>query len=140
MTQAPQFSLLNAGISIDGDVILDHGVTCLGLISGDLRSSCGLLHIAPGGVVRGTVEGEHVLIEGTVDGDVAARMSLHILGRVKGTIRYAGTIRLGPDAALEGTISRIALPSSYSTDSARLQPEAPPTARASREALEPEAA
>ncbi|MNL53766.1 Polymer-forming cytoskeletal [compost metagenome] len=72
-----------------------------------MRSSRGLVHIGAEGLIRGTVEGDHVLIDGTVEGDVAARISLHINGRVKGRIAYAGTIRLGSSAALEGTISRI---------------------------------
>lgn len=106
MTSA-NFSLIQAGLSIHGDVASDHGISCFGLVGGDLRSSQGLVHIGPEGLIRGTVEGDHVLIDGTVDGDVAARTSLHINGKVKGRIAYAGTIRLGPNAALEGTISRI---------------------------------
>nr|WP_315593802.1 polymer-forming cytoskeletal protein [uncultured Cupriavidus sp.] len=106
MTTA-NFSLIQAGLSIHGDVASDHGISCYGLVGGDLRSSQGLVHVGPEGLIRGTVEGDHVLIDGTVEGDVAARVSLHINGKVKGRIAYAGTIRLGPNAALEGTISRI---------------------------------
>lgn len=107
MTTA-HFSLIQAGLSIHGDVASDHGVSCFGLVGGDLRSARGLVHVGPEGLIRGTVEGDHVLIDGTVEGDVAARVSLHINGKVKGRIAYAGTIRLGPNAALEGTIARIA--------------------------------
>ncbi|BDB30145.1 MULTISPECIES: bactofilin family protein [Cupriavidus] len=107
MTQQRTFSLIQAGLSIHGHVACDHGVSCFGLVDGDLRSSRGLVHIGAEGLIRGTVEGDHVLIDGTVEGDVAARISLHINGRVKGRIAYAGTIRLGSSAALEGTISRI---------------------------------
>ncbi|MFC4518505.1 bactofilin family protein [Cupriavidus pinatubonensis] len=111
MTQQRIFSLIQAGLSIHGHVACDHGVSCFGLVDGDLRSSQGLVHIGAEGLIKGTVEGDHVLIDGTVEGDVAARISLHINGRVKGRIAYAGTIRLGSSAALEGTISRIsALP------------------------------
>nr|WP_315595281.1 polymer-forming cytoskeletal protein [uncultured Cupriavidus sp.] len=102
------FSLIQAGLSIHGDVALDHGISCFGLVGGDLRSSRGLVHVGPEGLIRGTVEGDHVLIDGTVEGDVAARVSLQINGKVKGRIAYAGTIRLGANAVLEGTISRIA--------------------------------
>lgn len=107
MNAPRNFSLIQAGLSIHGHVSSDHGVSCFGLVDGDLRSSRGLVHIGAEGLVRGTVEGDHVLIDGTVEGDVAARMSLHINGRVKGRIAYAGTIRLGSSAALEGTIARI---------------------------------
>ncbi|CAG9185724.1 bactofilin family protein [Cupriavidus pampae] len=102
------FSLISAGLSIHGDVVADHGISCLGLVGGDLRSSQGLVHVGTEGLIRGTVEGDHLLLDGTVEGDVIARVSLHINGKVKGRIAYAGTIRLGPNAALEGTISRVA--------------------------------
>ncbi|RWA55721.1 hypothetical protein AU476_06355 [Cupriavidus sp. UYMSc13B] len=119
MTKPPTFSLIQAGLSIHGDVVCDHGVSCLGLVDGDIRSTRGLLHVGPEGLIRGTVEGDHVLIDGTVEGDVAARVSLHINGRVKGRIAYAGTIRLGTTAALEGTLARIpALPFEAAAESA----------------------
>lgn len=101
------FSLIQAGLSIEGNIVADHGVSCFGLVGGDLLSARGLVHVGPEGLIRGTVQGDHVLVDGTVEGDVVARVSLHINGTVKGRIAYAGTIRLGPNAALEGTISRI---------------------------------
>jgi len=58
-------------------------------------------------MIKGRVEGEHVRVDGTVEGDVHARGSLEINGKVKGNIFYCGTIRLGPRAALEGQISRV---------------------------------
>ncbi|CAG9186091.1 bactofilin family protein [Cupriavidus pampae] len=103
-----QFSLIAPGLSIHGHVTADHGISCFGLVGGDLRSSQGLVQVGAEGLIRGTVEGDHILVDGTVEGDVISRVSLHINGRVKGRIAYAGTIRLGPNAALEGTISRIA--------------------------------
>ncbi|KAF7962403.1 hypothetical protein AWV80_22180 [Cupriavidus sp. UYMU48A] len=108
MKTTPTFSVLNQGMSIHGDVAADHGITCLGLIDGNLSSSAGLLHVGAGGMVRGKVEGDHVIVDGTVEGDVAARSTLLINGRVKGEIFYAGTIRLGPNVNLESKISRVA--------------------------------
>lgn len=101
-------TLLAPGSTIHGDVILDHGLSAFGIISGNLVANTGLLHVGPGGMIKGRVEGEHVRIDGTVEGDVRARGSLEINGRVKGNIFYCGTIRLGPRAALEGQISRVA--------------------------------
>lgn len=101
------FSLIQAGLSVEGNIIADHGLSCFGLVGGDLLSSVGLVHVGAEGLVRGTVQAEHVLVDGTVEGDIVARVSLHINGRVKGRISYAGTIRLGPNAILEGTISRV---------------------------------
>ncbi|GLC94750.1 hypothetical protein Tamer19_41580 [Cupriavidus sp. TA19] len=108
MKDTPIFSVLNRGMSIHGDVIADHGITCLALVDGNLSSSAGLLHVAAGGIVRGKVEGDHVIVDGIVEGDVAARSSLILNGRVKGEIFYAGTIRLGMNANLESKISRVA--------------------------------
>ncbi|WP_454056621.1 bactofilin family protein [Cupriavidus sp. Marseille-Q8015] len=105
--QTANFSLIQAGLSIEGNIVTDHGISCFGLVGGDLLSAHGLVHVGPEGLIRGTVQGDHVLIDGTVEGDVVARVSLHINGKVKGRIAYAGTIRLGANAALDGTISRI---------------------------------
>lgn len=107
MTKLANFSLIRPGLSIHGDIVADHGISCFGLIDGDLRASRGLVHIGAEGLVRGMVQGEHVVIDGTVEGDVAARTSLQINGKVKGRIMYAGTIRLGVSASLDGTISRV---------------------------------
>jgi cytoskeletal protein CcmA (bactofilin family) len=106
-TQAVDFTLLGPGSTIHGDVILDHGLSTFGIVSGNLVANAGLLHIAQGGMVKGQVEGEHVRIDGTVEGDVHARGMLEINGQVKGNIFYCGTIRLGPRAALDGQISRV---------------------------------
>ncbi|MFS8980213.1 polymer-forming cytoskeletal protein [Cupriavidus necator] len=110
MEQPISISVLNYGICIHGDVVADHGISCGGLIEGSMTVTRGLLHVAAGAVVRGRAEGQHVLVEGTVEGGVAARESLVINGRVKGDIVYAGTIRLGPNAMLEGKVTRTALP------------------------------
>ncbi|MFM0091596.1 polymer-forming cytoskeletal protein [Paraburkholderia sediminicola] len=105
-TQPLSVTLLAAGVSIHGDMILDHGVSTFGIIDGNLISNAGLLHVGQGGMVKGEVEGEHVRIDGIVEGDVHARGILEINGRVKGNVFYCGTIRLGPRASLEGQIKR----------------------------------
>ncbi|MFM0082890.1 polymer-forming cytoskeletal protein [Paraburkholderia sediminicola] len=105
-TQPLSVTLLAAGVSIHGDIILDHGVSTFGIIDGNLVSNAGLLHVGQGGMVKGQVEGEHVRIDGIVEGDVHARGILEINGRVKGNVFYCGTIRLGPRASLEGQIKR----------------------------------
>ena len=107
-TQPLNVTLLAAGCAIQGDMILDHGISTFGIISGALIANAGLLHVGVGGIVKGPLEGEHVRIDGTVEGDVRARGILEINGRVKGNIYYCGTIRLGPRASLEGQISRVA--------------------------------
>jgi cytoskeletal protein CcmA (bactofilin family) len=101
-------TLLAPGSTIHGDVILDHGLSTFGIISGKLIANTGLLHVGVGGMVKGQVEGEHVRIDGSVEGDVHARGTLEINGRVKGNVFYCGTIRLGPRASLDGQISRVA--------------------------------
>ncbi|MFL9911930.1 bactofilin family protein [Paraburkholderia sp. RL17-337-BIB-A] len=101
-------TLISPGCTISGDMIVDHGVSCFGLIDGGLVSTQGLLHVGEGGLVKGTAQGEHVRIDGRVDGNVHARGTLEINGHVSGDILYCGTIRLGPRAALNGTIKRVA--------------------------------
>ncbi|WP_176060259.1 polymer-forming cytoskeletal protein [Paraburkholderia sp. BCC1876] len=115
-------TLLAPGSTIHGDVILDHGLSTFGIISGNLVANIGLLHVGPGGMIKGRVEGEHVRIDGMVEGDVHARGSLEINGRVKGNIFYCGTIRLGPRAALEGQISRVARELTIENAASNVQP------------------
>jgi len=115
-------TLLAPGSTIHGDVILDHGLSTFGIISGNLVANIGLLHVGPGGMIKGRVEGEHVRIDGMVEGDVHARGSLEINGRVRGNIFYCGTIRLGPRAALEGQISRVARELTIENAASNVQP------------------
>ncbi len=101
-------TLIAAGAAMHGDMVLDHGVSCFGLCDGSIVSTNGLLHIGEGGLVKGATQGEHVRIDGRVEGNVHARGSLEINGHVSGDIYYCGTIRLGPRAALNGMIKRVA--------------------------------
>ncbi|SAK81942.1 Polymer-forming cytoskeletal [Caballeronia calidae] len=101
-------TLIARGCAITGDMVVDHGVSCFGLLDGGIISTAGLLHIGDGGLVKGTAQGEHVRIDGRVHGDVHARGALEINGQVSGDIFYCGTIRLGPRASLNGTLKRVA--------------------------------
>ncbi|MGF6265423.1 cytoskeletal protein CcmA (bactofilin family) [Paraburkholderia youngii] len=101
-------TLVSAGCTISGDMIVDHGISYFGLLDGGLISTQGLLHVGDGGLIKGSVQGEHVRIDGRVDGNVHARGTLEINGHVSGDIMYCGTIRLGPRAALNGTLKRVA--------------------------------
>jgi cytoskeletal protein CcmA (bactofilin family) len=101
-------TLIAPGCAINGDMIVDHGVSCFGLCAGSMISTRGLLHIGEGGLVKGSTQGEHVRIDGRVDGNVHARDSLEVNGHVSGDILYSGTIRLGPNASLNGTLKRVA--------------------------------
>jgi len=101
-------TLIATGCAINGDMIVDHGVSCFGLCNGSVISTRGLLHVGEGGQIKGSVQGEHVRIDGRVDGNVHARESLEINGHVAGDILYSGTIRLGPGATLNGTLKRVA--------------------------------
>ncbi|WP_322105985.1 polymer-forming cytoskeletal protein [Paraburkholderia sp. J41] len=100
-------TLLAPGAMIEGNLILDHGLSLFGIVDGNLIANEGLLHIGQGGLVKGQVEGEHVRVDGTVEGDLHARGSLEINGRVKGNIFYCGSIRLGPSASLDGQLKRV---------------------------------
>jgi cytoskeletal protein CcmA (bactofilin family) len=104
------FSFANNGLAVHGDVVSDHGFSIGGLIDGSVTVTRGLLHVAQGAIIRGQAEGEHVCVEGTVEGGVRARLSLVVNGRVKGDIVYGGSIRLGPNVVLEGRIIRANAP------------------------------
>ena len=66
-------TLLAAGSAIDGNLILDHGLSLFGIVDGNVITNDGLLHIGAGGLVKGRIEGEHVRVDATVEGDVHAR-------------------------------------------------------------------
>jgi cytoskeletal protein CcmA (bactofilin family) len=102
-----KISLFSAGLTVHGDLILDHGISIFGIVDGSAVSTSGLLHIGLGGLLRGPLQGEHVRIDGTVEGNVYARATIEINGRVRGDIHYEGTIRLGPLASLEGKIIHV---------------------------------
>lgn len=104
MTDNAYFSVLQAGFTVEGNIVSDHGMTCIGLVLGNIRSSRGLVHIAKGAVVRGDVHAEHIIVDGTVDGEVKAHSSVLLNGRVTGQVLYSGTIRLGVDADLKGVM------------------------------------
>ncbi|MCP1121505.1 bactofilin family protein [Robbsia andropogonis] len=100
-------SLLSVGIDLDGNLVLDHGISVFGIVRGTIISSVGLLHIGETGRVTGNLDGEHVRVDGTVQGDIRARESIEVNGRVDGTIFYSGTIRLGPHAVIDGQLKRV---------------------------------
>lgn len=110
MSDSPYFSLIQAGFTVEGNIVSDHGMTCMGLVLGDVKSSRGLVHVARGAVIRGDVHAEHVIVDGTVEGEIRALSSVLLNGRVTGQVLYGGTIRLGADADLKGvTLSRTPL-------------------------------
>jgi cytoskeletal protein CcmA (bactofilin family) len=94
-------SIIAQGCSIEGNAVAEKGISILGLVTGDVYSHSGLLHIGDAGRVIGNIDGQDVLIDGKVEGQVLARGTLSINGHVRGDIRY-GTIRLGEDADLDG--------------------------------------
>ena len=100
-------SLLASGVDIVGNIVLDHGVSLFGILNGTIISTRGLVHIGETGMVSGNIDGEHVQIDGTVQGDVRARDSVEINGRINGNIFYSGTIRLGPNAIIDGQLKRV---------------------------------
>lgn len=104
MTDSTYFSVLQAGFTVEGNIVSDHGMTCVGLVLGSIRSSRGLVHVAKGAVVRGDVHAEHIIVDGTVEGEIRAHSSVLLNGRVTGQILYGGTIRLGAEADLKGVM------------------------------------
>ena len=80
--QPVNVTILAPGLVVEGTMILDHGLSVFAIANGDIISTAGLLHIGAGGIVKGQVQGELVRIDGVVQGDVHARDTLEINGRV----------------------------------------------------------
>jgi cytoskeletal protein CcmA (bactofilin family) len=138
MKTEPNITLIAPGCAMTGEMVVDHGVSCFGLLNGGIISTQGLLHVGEGGFIKGSAQGEHVRIDGRVDGDVHARGSLEVNGQVSGDIYYSGTIRLGPRASLDGTLKRVTRMLTIESDPldeqspiAGVPPTAPPGPRGS---------
>lgn len=91
---------------IRGDIHAPDGVSVLGIVDGTVTSTDGLVHVGPGARIEGEVDSAHVIIDGWVQGNVTARRSLELNGKITGDVSYGGTVKLGENAEFDGQLSR----------------------------------
>lgn len=90
-------TLVGADTRVEGDVVFSGGCHVDGYVRGDVicvvdddRPNEGLLSISEGGTVEGNVSVPHLMLNGTVKGDVRAteRVELGAGARVIGNVQY----------------------------------------------------
>lgn len=91
--QPPIKSLIAQGSRIDGNVKFAEGLRVDGEVVGDTRASAdqpSILVISESAVVRGEIQADHVIINGTVYGPVHARelLELQPKARIEGDVYY----------------------------------------------------
>lgn len=106
-------TLIGAGTRIDGDVRVDAGMHIEGRVRGNVAAEperTATLTIARDGVVEGGVEVSHVIVHGTVAGDIRARDKVELgpTARVSGNVLY-GVIEMAAGAVIQGRL--VAIPS-----------------------------
>ena len=104
-TKAP--STIGKEIKLQGCVRLEEDLVIEGYVEGPVHI-LGNLEIRPGGVVRGDVVADRIIVSGTVIGDIRGRKDLQILdaARIHGDIR-SPSVSLSRHAQHRGNVSLI---------------------------------
>jgi len=106
--RAPQINtLVGKDTHIVGDVRFSGGLHVDGHIQGNVESTGqeGTLSVSDGGVVQGSVLARHVVLNGTVTGDIVAqeRVELGATARVAGNVYYS-LIEMAMGAQINGKL------------------------------------
>jgi cytoskeletal protein CcmA (bactofilin family) len=103
-TTGPGVTLVGEGMTFEGSIGSPDHVRVAGHVEGPVRAGKVLL-VEHGGVVRGAIEAEHVIIEGTVDGSSIARsqFELGVTGRMRGDVE-SPMVALADGAFLKGQV------------------------------------
>jgi cytoskeletal protein CcmA (bactofilin family) len=100
-------TLVGKETHIVGDVRFTGGLHVDGHIQGNVESSAdgGTLSVSDGGVVQGSVLADHVVLNGTVTGDIVAqeRVELGATARVAGNVYY-NLIEMAMGAQINGKL------------------------------------
>jgi cytoskeletal protein CcmA (bactofilin family) len=91
--QPPIKSLIAQGSRIEGNLRFTEGLRVDGEVFGDLRANPdqpSILVISQEAIVQGTIDADHVIINGTVKGPVNARVLLELQprARIEGDVTY----------------------------------------------------
>ncbi|MFK8052605.1 MAG: polymer-forming cytoskeletal protein [Woeseiaceae bacterium] len=95
-------TLIAEGCTLNGSLSGDNDFLLSGTVIGDSDLS-GIVTITPGGHWEGTLKASHVIISGSVDGDVIATGKLEIAAtaRIKGTVT-GDMIAVAEGAVIDG--------------------------------------
>jgi cytoskeletal protein CcmA (bactofilin family) len=109
--QAPNSTidtLIGRSTRISGDVVFSGGFHLDGQVNGNVRADAGataVLSVSEHGTIEGSVEAPHVILNGTVKGDILARdrVELGAKARVNGNVYY-GVIEMAMGAEINGKL------------------------------------
>jgi cytoskeletal protein CcmA (bactofilin family) len=101
-------TLIGRSASVQGDVEFAGGLHIDGRITGSVRATAGApasLSVSEHGVVEGSVEAPHVVLNGRVNGDIFGRDRVVLGGksRVRGNVHY-GVIEMALGAQISGKL------------------------------------
>ena len=101
-------TLIGRSARIQGDVEFSGGLHIDGQVSGNVRVVPGgtaSVSVSEHGVIEGSVEAPHVVLNGTVNGDIVAseRVVLGAKARVRGNVSY-GVIEMALGAEITGRL------------------------------------
>jgi cytoskeletal protein CcmA (bactofilin family) len=101
-------TLIGRSTRINGDVQFGGGFHLDGQVTGNVRAEAGVtsvLSVSEHGCIEGSVEVPHVVLNGTVKGDIIARerVELGAKARVNGNVYY-GVIEMAMGAQINGKL------------------------------------
>jgi cytoskeletal protein CcmA (bactofilin family) len=101
-------TLIGRTTSIKGDVSFTGGFHLDGQVTGNVRAEPGatsVLSVSEHGCIEGSVDAPHVVLNGTVKGDIRARerVELGAKARVNGNVHY-GVIEMAMGASINGKL------------------------------------
>jgi cytoskeletal protein CcmA (bactofilin family) len=105
---APVDTLIGRSARVQGDIEFAGGLHVDGQVTGNVRvvaGASGALSVSEDGVIEGSVEAPLVVLNGTVNGDIAAseRVVLGAKARVRGNVSY-GVIEMALGAEITGRL------------------------------------
>jgi cytoskeletal protein CcmA (bactofilin family) len=101
-------TLIGRSARIQGDVEFSGGLHIDGQVTGNVRvvpGGAASVSVSEHGVIEGSVEAPHVVLNGTVNGDIVAseRVVLGAKARVRGNVSY-GVIEMALGAEITGRL------------------------------------
>lgn len=98
-------SVIAIGAELIGDMSFDGAVQVDGTLKGTLKANEGLVRISISGHVEGEIRAPHIIIDGSVLGDIFAsnHLELGAQAKVKGSLHY-GAIETAMGAQIEGQL------------------------------------
>ena len=109
--QPPIKSLIAEGSQIDGNFTFGDGLRVDGAIKGNIYANPELpsiLVISETATVVGEINADHIIINGTVTGDVHAKLMLELQpkARIEGNVQY-GDIEMAAGARINGKMVKL---------------------------------